>query len=46
LIEKLDCSINYPDESNYINFETIDLVFDDNVGYVDAQEEEEGSSKD
>ncbi|CAG8503195.1 8170_t:CDS:2 [Scutellospora calospora] len=46
LIEKLDYSIDYSNESNYVNFETIDLVFDDNVGYVYAQKEEEGSPKD
>ncbi|KAF0552908.1 zinc finger bed domain-containing protein 1-like [Gigaspora margarita] len=45
LIEKLDCSMEDSDKSNYINFETTDLVFDDNVEFVDAQEEDEGSSK-
>ncbi|RIB02306.1 hypothetical protein C2G38_2125544 [Gigaspora rosea] len=37
LIEKLDCSMEYSDESDYVNFETTDLVFDDNVEFVDAQ---------
>ncbi|CAG8812870.1 5615_t:CDS:2, partial [Cetraspora pellucida] len=45
LINKLDCSTDYFDESNDINFETSDLAFDNNVGFVDAQEEEKGSPK-
>ncbi|CAG8840558.1 22626_t:CDS:2, partial [Cetraspora pellucida] len=45
LMDKLDCSTDHLDESNNINFEMPDLVFDNNVGFVDAQEEEEDSPK-
>ncbi|CAG8489150.1 22907_t:CDS:2, partial [Cetraspora pellucida] len=41
LIDKLDCSTDHLDKSNNINFEMPNLVFDNNVGFVDAQEEEE-----
>ncbi|RIB24793.1 hypothetical protein C2G38_2167669 [Gigaspora rosea] len=34
LMEKLDCSMKYSDELDYVNFETTDLVFDDNVEFV------------
>ncbi|CAG8546650.1 4637_t:CDS:2 [Dentiscutata heterogama] len=40
-MDKLDCSTDHLDESNNINFEMPDLVFDNNVRFVDAQEEEE-----
>ncbi|CAG8450078.1 335_t:CDS:2 [Scutellospora calospora] len=45
LMDKLDCSIDYLDESNNINFEMPDLVFDNNVEFVDSQEEEESGPK-
>ncbi|CAG8722219.1 19642_t:CDS:1, partial [Racocetra fulgida] len=45
LMDKLDCSTDHLDELNNINFEMPDLVFDNNVGFVDAQEEEEGGPK-
>lgn len=46
LIEKLDISADYWEESNnVVDFETTDLVFDDNVRFVDAQEEEEDGPK-
>ncbi|CAG8847050.1 9073_t:CDS:1, partial [Gigaspora margarita] len=45
LMEKLNCSMKDSDESDYINFETTDLVFDDIVKFVDAQEEDKGGSK-
>ncbi|CAG8710338.1 12181_t:CDS:2 [Cetraspora pellucida] len=44
LINKLDCSTDYSNESNDINFETPDLAFDDNIGFVDAQKEEEAKA--
>ncbi|CAG8750834.1 20207_t:CDS:2, partial [Cetraspora pellucida] len=45
LMDKLDCSTDHLNESNNINFEMPDLVFDNNVGFVDAQKEEEGGPK-
>ncbi|CAG8790343.1 44766_t:CDS:2, partial [Gigaspora margarita] len=42
----LDCSMEYSDELDYVNFETTDLVFDDNIEFVDAQKEDEGGPKD
>ncbi|CAG8838863.1 8976_t:CDS:1, partial [Gigaspora margarita] len=46
LMEKLDCFMKNSDESDYVNFKTTDLVFDDNIEFVDAQEEDEGGPKD
>ncbi|CAG8554877.1 8804_t:CDS:2, partial [Cetraspora pellucida] len=46
LMNKLGCSIEGSDKlNNTINFEMNNLVFNDNVGFVDAQEEEEGGPK-
>ncbi|CAG8852558.1 42040_t:CDS:1, partial [Gigaspora margarita] len=46
LMEKLDCYMEYLDESDYVNFETTDLVFNDNVEFVDAQKEDKSGPKD
>ncbi|CAG8567843.1 7663_t:CDS:1, partial [Racocetra fulgida] len=46
LMERLDCSTRNLEKSNdTLNFETTDLVFDDNVGFTDTYKEEEDGSK-
>ncbi|CAG8765904.1 39639_t:CDS:2, partial [Gigaspora margarita] len=46
LMERLDCSNNNSEKlNNTLNFETTDLVFDTNVGFIDTHKEEEDSSK-
>ncbi|CAG8812985.1 30559_t:CDS:2, partial [Gigaspora margarita] len=44
--KRLDCSMKYSDESDYVNFETTDLVFNNNIEFVDAQEKNKGGPKD